>query len=64
LGKIESNGRIYLINPNGIVIGKEGVINTASFFASSMDIPDDQFLNSEEWTLQGEGIDCECKVVS
>jgi len=31
LGRLDSNGKVYLINPGGIMIGKEGVINTAAF---------------------------------
>ena len=30
-GLLHSNGRVYLINPHGIVLGKEGVIDTAAF---------------------------------
>ncbi len=44
-GKLESNGNVYLINPNGILISKDGIINTASFLASTVDIKDHLFLN-------------------
>jgi filamentous hemagglutinin family protein len=29
-GTLNANGIVYLINPNGIIIGKEGTINTQS----------------------------------
>jgi len=42
-GTLESNGQLYLINPNGILIGSSGVINTAGFVASTLDFSDAQF---------------------
>lgn len=36
LGRLEANGKVYLLNPNGIVVGKDAVINTAAFFASTL----------------------------
>lgn len=38
LGKLQSNGMVYLINPNGILIGPSGVIETAGFLASTLDV--------------------------
>ena len=38
LGKLQSNGMVYLINQNGILIGPNGVIETAGFFASTLDV--------------------------
>lgn len=38
LGKIQSNGMVYLINQNGILIGPGGVIETAGFLASTLDV--------------------------
>ncbi len=37
-GILEANGRVILINPSGILIGKEGIIRTAEFIASTTDI--------------------------
>jgi filamentous hemagglutinin family protein len=34
-GNLLSNGRIIIINPNGVIIGNNGNINTAGFIASS-----------------------------
>ena len=44
-GKLNSNGNVFLINPNGIVISKTGVINTNSFTASSLNLKNEDFLN-------------------
>ena len=43
-GALNANGQVYLINPNGIVIGSTGVINTQSFIASTLDVDDAAFL--------------------
>src|SRR5688572_6699127 len=34
LGTLLSDGKVYLLNPNGIVIGKEAIIDVGSFIAS------------------------------
>ena len=39
-GALNSNGHVFLINPNGIVMGKDAVINTAGFTASTLNISD------------------------
>lgn len=38
LGNLEANGQVFLINPNGILVGQSAHINTASFIASSFDL--------------------------
>lgn len=43
-GTLQANGRVFLINPNGITVGPTGVINTQSFVASTLDLNDDQFM--------------------
>ncbi len=44
-GTLSANGQVYLINGNGITVGSGGVINTASFLASTRDITDSDFLS-------------------
>ncbi len=46
-GQINSNGSVFLINPNGILITKDGVIDTGGFVASTLDIDNDDFLNGD-----------------
>ncbi|HEU0290188.1 MAG TPA: filamentous hemagglutinin N-terminal domain-containing protein, partial [Burkholderiales bacterium] len=43
LGTLQSNGRVYLINPNGITIGAGAVIDVAGFVASSLNLSDADF---------------------
>ncbi len=38
LGNLEANGQVVLVNPNGILVGKEAVIDTGSLIASTLDI--------------------------
>jgi filamentous hemagglutinin family protein len=45
LGRLLSNGRVFLINPSGIAIGAGAVIDTAGFIASSLNIGDADFLS-------------------
>ncbi len=50
-----NNGNVYLINPNGILIGDEAVINTGSFIASTKDFTDVQsFINTGKVNFQGD----------
>ncbi|HEX8962463.1 MAG TPA: filamentous hemagglutinin N-terminal domain-containing protein, partial [Rhodocyclaceae bacterium] len=43
-GTLSSNGRVWLINPNGILIGPGGMVNTAGFVASTLDVSNANFL--------------------
>ena len=44
MGRMLSNGRVFLINPNGMVIGPGAVIDTAGFVGSSLNLKDEDFL--------------------
>lgn len=54
LGAIQSNGKVFLINPNGIIFGADSCINTSAFLASTHQISLEQFLNSKEFTFAGD----------
>ena len=43
-GSLQSNGQVFLTNPNGIVIGSSAQINVAGFVASTLNISDSDFL--------------------
>ncbi|MGI4985210.1 MAG: filamentous hemagglutinin N-terminal domain-containing protein [Janthinobacterium lividum] len=43
-GSLEANGRIYLVNPNGITISSGGSISAAAFVASTLDLANSDFL--------------------
>ncbi len=43
-GTLESNGQVYLINSAGVYVGKTGRINCAAFYASTLEMSDEDFL--------------------
>lgn len=44
LGQLQSNGRVFLINPAGILVGRDAVIDVAGLVASTLNLSDDNFL--------------------
>ena len=54
LGMLSATGSVYLINPQGIVIGSSGVISTGGrFVASSLDTDNASFMNGSVLTFSG-----------
>lgn len=47
-GQLSANGKVYLINPNGIVFGKDAIIQAADFLASTHDCSNAAFLQGQE----------------
>src|SRR3989338_4415294 len=45
LGRLNANGKVFLVNPNGILFGPGSVINAAGFVASVLDIANEDFMN-------------------
>lgn len=43
-GRLTANGQVHLVNPNGILIGPRGTVNTGAFVASTLDISNEDFL--------------------
>lgn len=55
LGTLSATGSVYLVNPNGIVIGKTGVVNTGGrFVATTLDMTDADLLDGGDMTLAGD----------
>ena len=44
LGDLQSNGRVFLINPNGLIMGDGAIIDTAGFIGSTLNISNDAFI--------------------
>ncbi len=53
-GQLLSNGRVFLINPNGIVFGADAIIDTAGFLASTLDLSDAAFI-AGRYEFKGDG---------
>ncbi|MEC5408648.1 filamentous hemagglutinin N-terminal domain-containing protein [Paraburkholderia sp. MPAMCS5] len=55
LGSLSATGSLYVINPQGIVVGRSGVISTGGrFVASTLDICNDAFMQGGALTLSGD----------
>ena len=53
-GLLSGTGSVYLINPNGVIVGKTGVVNVGgTFVASTLDIPNASFLSGGNLTFSG-----------
>lgn len=50
-GILDSNGQVFLINPNGVAIGKNAIINTNGFTASTLDISNEN-IKARNFTLE------------
>ncbi len=55
-GTLSATGSVYLVNPQGVVVGKSGVITTGgSFVASSLDISNQNFMAGQTLRFEGKG---------
>lgn len=53
-GSLSANGSVFLINPNGVIIGPGGTVRTGSFLASSLNVSDQDFLQGH-FSFEGNG---------
>ncbi len=56
MGNLEANGQVLLINPNGILVGKEATINMGSFIATTLDINETLFREKKEIAFRGSSL--------
>jgi filamentous hemagglutinin family protein len=47
LGRIDANGQVILMNPNGVIFGRDAVINVGGLVASGLNISSDDFMNGD-----------------
>ena len=52
-GLLFSNGQVFLINPNGVLIGPNGKIVTSGFLGSTLDLLNEDFLKGAELSFRG-----------
>ncbi|ALG74230.1 hypothetical protein AL072_24980 [Azospirillum thiophilum] len=53
-GSLTATGSVYLVNPAGVAVGPGGkVLTGGSFTASTLDIPDEAFLNGGDKSFSG-----------
>lgn len=67
LGALQSNGRVFLINPNGIAFGPNAMIDVAGLVASTLNMADADFLAGRlkfQQTLGAGGINNQGSIVT
>lgn len=53
-GSLTANGRVYIVNPAGVVFGQGSVVNVNGLFAAAGNISDESFLRGQDrFTLSG-----------
>ena len=52
-GQLSANGRVILVNPNGMVFGKDGSVSAAAFTGSTLNISDADFMAGNERYTRG-----------
>ncbi|ECM9894933.1 filamentous hemagglutinin N-terminal domain-containing protein, partial [Salmonella enterica subsp. enterica serovar Montevideo] len=52
MGTLSANGRVFLVNPNGVVFGKDAHVNTAGIVASTKNISTTDFMQGK-YTFSG-----------
>lgn len=57
LGRIDANGHVILVNPQGIVFGKSATVNAGGLIASGLQINPDDFMNGDLAFKRIEGMD-------
>jgi filamentous hemagglutinin family protein len=53
MGALNANGRVFIINPAGVLFGSGSKVNVTQLVASSLDITDADFLNGAPYTFTG-----------
>ena len=57
-GLIEGNGKVFLVNPNGIVLGQNGIVNVqGGFVASTQNLNDAAFMAGDALNFAARGRD-------
>ncbi|MBY0237730.1 MAG: filamentous hemagglutinin N-terminal domain-containing protein, partial [Burkholderiaceae bacterium] len=55
LGALQSNGQVYLVNPNGVLFGKDARVDVNGLVASSLALSDSDFLAGKKYFNGGSG---------
>nr|VFJ49473.1 MAG: filamentous hemagglutinin family N-terminal domain-containing protein [Candidatus Kentron sp. FW] len=52
LGNIDANGRVFLMNPNGVIFGKSARVNVGSLFATGFGISNQDFMDDGRYSFE------------
>ncbi|MBS0627064.1 MAG: filamentous hemagglutinin N-terminal domain-containing protein, partial [Verrucomicrobia bacterium] len=47
LGNLESNGRVFLVNPNGVYFGKEAKVDVGALIVSTLNLTNEDFIQGK-----------------
>ncbi|WP_218511639.1 filamentous hemagglutinin N-terminal domain-containing protein [Variovorax sp. dw_308] len=51
-GRLNANGQVFLVNPNGVLFSKGSVVNTGGLIASTLDIGNDNFMAGKQLVFE------------
>jgi filamentous hemagglutinin family protein len=54
MGSLHAQGKVFLVNPHGMIVGKDAVIETAGFLMTTFDISNKTFFDGGEMLLKGD----------
>jgi filamentous hemagglutinin family protein len=64
-GRLDANGRVLLVNPAGVLVGPTGVINTAAFAATTLQVDPAAFMENGRLELKAvPGADPQAAVIN
>lgn len=52
-GILRANGNVFVINPNGIILGSNSRVDVGGLLLSTLDTPNDRFINGGDMTFSG-----------
>lgn len=53
-GQLQANGKVLLINQKGVIFGGQAQLDVGGLIASTLDLQDQVFLESQEWGFSGD----------
>ncbi len=53
-GQLQANGKVLLINQQGVLFGAEARLDVGGLIASTLELQDRVFLESQEWSFSGD----------
>ena len=54
MGQLDANGRVFIVNPNGVLFGKDAQVNVGGLVASTLDISNRDF-EAGNYAFKGNG---------
>ncbi|MDN3506702.1 MAG: filamentous hemagglutinin N-terminal domain-containing protein [Simkaniaceae bacterium] len=56
IGSLSSNGNVFLLNPNGILVGETGKIDVGGLLLSTLEVSNSEFLAGGDMTFSGNSL--------